>query len=98
MSLEEIESILHDNPTTEKVRDMLNAQLAVAESTINEAQRRRERIVTRLYSLEMDEASSSHEISLKSVDMFTVAAVRETMPKVEHISQRWNEIFTMIAE
>ena len=98
LSLEEIKSILHDNPTIERVRDMLNAQLALAESTINEAQHRRERILTRLHSLEVDATIPSYEISLKSVDMCTIAAVRETIPTVEQIPQRWNEIFTLIAE
>ncbi|MEM8529997.1 MAG: MerR family transcriptional regulator [Chloroflexota bacterium] len=98
LSLEEIKSILHDNPTTEKVRDMLHTQLAVAENTIHEAQHRRERILSRLHSLEVDKTIPSYEISLKSVDMCIVAAVRETIPTVEQIPQRWNELFTMIAE
>jgi len=98
LSLEEIKSILQDNPTVENVRDMLNAQLALAENTIDEAQRRRERIMNRLHNLEVDKTIPTYDISLKSVDMVTIATVRETIPTVEQIPARWNEIFTMIAE
>ncbi|MEL6406548.1 MAG: MerR family transcriptional regulator [Chloroflexota bacterium] len=98
LSLEEIKSILHEHPSVEDIHDMLNNQLALAENTIIEAQRRRERILTRIRAFEMDAKMPSHEISLKALDQLVVAAVRETIPTVEQIPQRWNEIFTMIAE
>ncbi len=46
-SLEEIAHILHNNLTTEEFRGMLKAQLALAESAIETAQLRRERIAAR---------------------------------------------------
>lgn len=98
LSLEEVKAILHENPSIEDIRDMLNTQLVLAENTIIGAQRRRERILSRIRNLDMDVTIPSHEISLKSVDRFIVAAVRETVPTIEQISQRWDEIFTMIAE
>lgn len=98
LSLEEIKRLLQDNPTIEEVRDILKAQLKLIDNTIDEAQRRRERISTRLNNLEMDSIFPSFEISLKAVDAFTVAAIRETIPTVEDIPQRWNALFTMIAE
>lgn len=98
LSLDEIKSILHENPTTEQLRDMLKAQLALAEDTIKDAERRRERIINRLHSLEEKENIPSYEISLKSVDILTIVSVRETIATVEQIPQRWNDLFTMIAE
>ncbi|MEM9950319.1 MAG: MerR family transcriptional regulator [Chloroflexota bacterium] len=98
LSLEEIKNILQDNPSVKDVREMLDTQLALAEKTIAEAQQQRERILARLHHLDTDEAMPTYEISLKPVEMLVIASVRETIATVEQIPQRWNEIFTMIAE
>jgi len=96
-SLEEIARILHDKPTTDELRGMLNAQLVLAESAIKTAQLRRERIVARLNHLTLEENMPTYEVTLKSVDTFTVATIRETVPTIEQMPQRMGEMFSTIA-
>lgn len=96
-SLEEVARILRDEPTTDELRGMLKAQLAVAENAIDAAQLRRERILTRLNYLNREENMPAFEVTLKSVDLLTVAAIRETVPAIEQIPQRWGEMFQAIA-
>ncbi|KAA3662376.1 MAG: MerR family transcriptional regulator, partial [Chloroflexi bacterium] len=97
LSLEEIARILRENLTADELRGMLKAQLVVTESTIEAAQRRRERILARLNYLNQEENMPAFDVTLKSVDAFTVAAIRETVPTIEQIPQRWGEMFMTIA-
>lgn len=97
LSLEEIKQILYENPTTETMRDMLNAQLASTEKIIDEAQRRHKRLIARLQSLE-DTTAPSYDVNVKSVQTLTIATIRETIPTIAQIPQRWNALFTTIAE
>ncbi len=96
-SLEEIARILRDQPTVDELRGMLKAQLALAESAIEAAQLRRERILTRLNYLNQEENMPAYDVTLKSVDACTVAAIRETVPTIEQIPHRWGEMFKTIA-
>jgi DNA-binding transcriptional MerR regulator len=96
-SLEEIARILRDKLTTDELRGMLKAQLVSAESAIETAQLRRERILTRLNHLSLEENMPAYEVTLKSVDALTVAAIRETVATIEQMPQRCGEIFNAIA-
>lgn len=96
-SLEEIARILRDQPTAAELRGMLTAQLVLVESAIETAQLRRERILARLNYLTLEEAMPAYEVTLKSVDALTIAAIRETVPTIEQVSQRWGEMFKTIA-
>ena len=95
-SLEEIARILRDNLTTDEFRGMLKAQLALAESAIAAAQRRRERILARLNDLSLEENMPPYQVTLKSVEALTVAAIRETVPMLDQVAQRWAEMFNTI--
>lgn len=97
LSLEQISRILQDDLTVDELRGMLKAQLVVAESEIETAQLRRERILTRLNSLALEENLAAYEVTLKSVEALTVATIRETIPTVEDVPQRLGELFNMIA-
>ncbi len=96
-SLEEIARILRDQPTVDELRGMLKAQLALAESAIEAAQLRRERILTRLNYLNQEENMPAYDVTLKSVDACTVAAIRETVPTIKQVPHRWGEMFKTIA-
>jgi DNA-binding transcriptional MerR regulator len=96
-SLEEIARVLRDKPTVEELRGMLKAQLVLAESAIETAQLRRERILARLNYLNLEENMPVYEVTLKSIDALIVAAIRETVPTIEQVSQRWGEMFHTIA-
>lgn len=97
VSLEEIARILRENLTTDELRGMLKAQLVLAESTIEATQLRRERILARLNYLTMEEDMPAYEVTLKSVEALTIAAIRETVLAVEHMPQRCGEMFNAIA-
>lgn len=96
-SLEEIARILRDKLTADELRGMLKAQLALAESAIDTAQLRRERILARLNYLNLEENMPAYEVTLKSVEALTIAAIRETVPTIEQVPQRWGEMFNTIA-
>lgn len=96
-SLEEIARILRDNPSTEELRGMLKAQLASAESAIEAAQLRREKIQARLNYLNLEDNMPAFEVTLKPIEAFTVASMREIVPMFEQVSQRIGEMFHAIA-
>ncbi|MBK9054253.1 MAG: MerR family transcriptional regulator [Chloroflexi bacterium] len=96
-SLEEIARILREELTTDELRGMLKAQLVLAESTIETAELRRQRILARLNNLTLEENMPAYEVTLKSVDMLTVATIREIIPAIEQMPQRCGEMFNTIA-
>ena len=96
-SLEEIAHILRDKPTAAELRGMLKAQLALAETAIETAQLRREKIQARLNYLTLEENMPAYEVTLKPVEPLTVAAIRETVPTLAQVSLRLGELFSTIA-
>jgi len=96
-SLEEIARILRDKPTADELRGMLKAQLVLAESAIETAQLRREKIQARLNYLTLEENMPAYEVTLKPTEVVTVAAIRETVPTIEQVSNRLGEMFNTIA-
>lgn len=97
LSLEQVGRILSDHLTVDELRGMLKAQLVMAESEIETAKMRWERIRSRLNSLALEENLSAYEVTLKSIDALTVAAIRETIPTVEQVPQRLGEMFNTLA-
>ena len=96
-SLAEITRILRDKLTPDELRGMLKAQLVLAESAIETAQLRQERIQARLNYLNLEENMPAYEVTLKPVDTLTVAAIREIVPTIDQVPQRIGEMFYTIA-
>jgi DNA-binding transcriptional MerR regulator len=96
-SLEEIARILQEKLTSDQLRGMLRAQLVRVESEIDSAQARRERVLARLNHLNLEDTMPAYEVTLKSVDKHTVAAIRENVPSIEQMPQRCSEMFDTIA-
>ncbi len=96
-SLEEIAHILRNNPTPDELRGMLKAQLALAESAVETALLRRERIMAHLNHLNQEGNMPAYEVTLKPVEALTIAAIRKTVPALEQMSQHWAEMFNTIA-
>ncbi|MGJ3240343.1 MAG: MerR family transcriptional regulator [Anaerolineae bacterium] len=97
LSLDEIKRILRQTLTVDEVRGMLREHLVLTESTIEEAQRRRQGILARLERLDTKEEMPQYEIRLKSAESVIVVAIREVIPTVEQIPRQWNQMFTKIA-
>jgi DNA-binding transcriptional MerR regulator len=95
-SLEEIARILQGQPTNEELRGMFKAQLARAENEMQTAQERRERILTRLSTLNLEVGMPAYEVTLKPVEELTVAAIREVVPTIEQMPQRCSVMFDTI--
>src|SRR5512133_248258 len=93
LSLDQIARILQDKLTAEELCGMLKAQLVQAESAIAAAELRRERILSRLNYLELEENMPAYEVSLKAIDAHTIAAIRETVPAIEQMGQRCDAMF-----
>ena len=95
-SLEEVALILQEKLTNEELRGMLKAQLLRAEQDVRAAQVRRERILARLNTLNLEDEMPAYEVTLKPVDQLTVAAIRKTIPALEEMPQRCSEMFDAI--
>jgi DNA-binding transcriptional MerR regulator len=95
-SLEEIARILRDQPTHEELRGMLKAQLVRAEQDIEAARLRHERILTRLNTINLEEAMPDYEVSLKSVEQKSIASIREVVPTIEQMPERCSWMFDTI--
>ena len=95
-SLEEIARILQEKLTNEELHGMLKAQLLRAEQDVRAAQVRRERILARLNTLNLEDEMPAYEVTLKPVDQLTVAAIRKTIPTLEDMPQRCSEMFDAI--
>ena len=95
-SLEEIARILQDKLTNDQLRGMLKAQLVRAESDIQAAELRRERILARLHNLNLEDTMSAYNVTLKPVEKLTVAAIRESVPTIEQMPQRCGEMFAAL--
>jgi DNA-binding transcriptional MerR regulator len=95
-SLEEIARILRDKLTTDQLRGMLKAQLARAETEIESAQSRRQRVMARLNFLNLEDNMPAYEVTLKPVEKLTVAAIREMVPHIEQMPQRCSQMFDVI--
>ncbi len=96
-TLEAIARILQEKTTGDELRGMLKAQLALAECEMESANLRRERILSRLKSLTLEEDMPEYEVVLKSVEALTIAAVREIVPAIEEMPQRCSALFEQIA-
>lgn len=96
-SLDEIARILQQKLTNDQLRGMLKAQLVRAESDIQAAELRRERIIARLKYLNLEDDMPAYEVTVKPVDKLTVAAMREIVPTIDQMPERCSEMFDTIA-
>ncbi|HSL31927.1 MAG TPA: MerR family transcriptional regulator [Anaerolineales bacterium] len=95
-SLEEIARILREKLSNAELRGMLKAQLMRVEQEAQAAQLRRERILARLNSLNLEDDMPEYEVTLKPVERLTIAAIRETVPAVEDMPERCSQMFDTI--
>lgn len=97
-SLEEIARILQEDLTSEEVRGMLKMQQVTAAREVQTAQDRLNRIIARLNNLNLEDDMSAFDVTLKSVEALTIAAIREVVPDAEQIPERCNDLFSTIAQ
>jgi DNA-binding transcriptional MerR regulator len=95
-SLEEIARIFQENLTNDQLRGMLKAQLIRAESDIQAAQLRQERILTRLHYLNLEDNMPKYEVTVKPGTALTIAAIREVVPTIEQMPERCSVMFDTI--
>ncbi|HEU0295830.1 MAG TPA: MerR family transcriptional regulator [Anaerolineales bacterium] len=96
-SLDEIARILQQELTSDQIRGMLKAQLVRAESEIESAQSRRGRVLARLNYLDLEDTMPAYEVTLKTIEKHTVAAIRENVPTIEQMPERCSEMFDTLA-
>lgn len=96
-SLDEIARILQQELTSDQIRGMLKAQLVRAETEIESAQSRRGRVLARLNYLDLEDTMPAYEVTLKTVEKHTVAAIRENVPTIEQMPERCSEMFDTLA-
>ena len=97
-SLEEVARILQDDVTSDELRGMLKMQLVMAESDMQVVQSRLNRIIARLKYLNLEDDMTAYDVTIKSVEAFTVAAIREVVPDIEQVPERCGALFDTIAQ
>jgi DNA-binding transcriptional MerR regulator len=97
-SLDEIARILQEKLTNDQLRGMLKMQLVAAERDLRVTQSRLDRIKARLNYLTAEDQMPTYEVTLKSVEAQTIAAIREVVPTIEQMPQRCSLMFDTIAE
>lgn len=97
-SLEEIARILQEPLTNDQLRGMLKMQMVTAERELQSTQSRLDQITARLKYLDMEEQMPAYEVTLKTVEPLTIAAIREVVPKVEQMPERCGAMFQAVAE
>ena len=96
-SLVEIARILQNELTDDELRGMLKMQQQTAETELINVQSRLDRIKARLQYLNSEDKSNMYDISLKSVEAQTVAAIRETVASADMMPERCSALFNTIA-
>ncbi|MBK8899914.1 MAG: MerR family transcriptional regulator [Anaerolineaceae bacterium] len=97
-SLEEIARILQNDLSDDELRGMLKLQLIAAEREMEAVQSRLNLVTTRLQYLKLEDDMTAYEVTLKSVNTHTVAAIREVVRDVEQVPERCNTLFSTIAQ
>ena len=97
LSLAEIARILQDRLTDDELRGMLKMQQHMAEVELETVQMRLDRIKTRLMYL-TENNMTQYEVTLKSVEAQTVAAVREEVATIDQMPERCGVLFDTIAQ
>ncbi len=92
-SLEEIIRIFQENLTNDQLRGMLKMQQILAESELQAAQSRLDRIMARLNYLDLEDNMPTYEVTLKPVETVTIAGIRELIPTIEQIDAHGFKMF-----
>lgn len=92
-SLEQIAKLLDDNLPPGEIRGMLRLKQAELQQLLEEEQARLLRVETRLKQIEREDKMPNYEVVLKKVEPIKVAAIRDTMPNYDQMSQLFSELF-----
>ena len=79
-TLNQIRSMLNENPSSAEIRGMLRLKEAELENLIKEEQERLERIKVRLRQIEREDMPRDYDILVKPVEAYTIASARGIIP------------------
>lgn len=92
-SLEQIAKLLDDNLSPSEIYGMLRLKQAQLEQLLVEQQARLLRVEARLKQIEREDKMPNYEVVPKKVEPIKVAAIRDTMPNYDQMSQLFTELF-----
>jgi len=96
LSLEEIGQLLVNNPSTEKVIELLREKREKAIARLYEEETRLRRVEEWLKRVEKEGAMPDYDIVIKKVETVKVASVRDVIPSYDEISGLFNELFSYL--
>ncbi|MGE5551008.1 MAG: MerR family transcriptional regulator [Bacteroidota bacterium] len=93
LSLEEIKTLLDEEPTADQIRGMLRLKKFEAEERVAEERARLVRVEARLIQIEREGKMPMYEVVLKKIPAQRVAAVRRNIPDYGHLGELYGELF-----
>lgn len=97
LSLEEINILLADNPSAEKVIELLRVKREAAIARLYEEETRLRRVEEWLKRLEKEGTMPDYDIVVKKLEATQVASVRDIVPSYGEVSRLFNELFSYLA-
>ena len=95
-SLDEISRILTDNPSTEKVHEILQVKHKEILGRLREEEIRLKKVEEWLIKIEKAGALPEYDILLKKIEPLTVASVRHIVPTYNDISWLYKDLFSYL--
>jgi effector-binding domain-containing protein len=96
LSLDEIGRILTDNPSTEKMIELLKVKQQETLSRLREERDRLKRVEEWLRKVEKEGAMPVYDVVIKRVEAQTVASVRDIIPTYGDVSKLYQELFSYL--
>lgn len=97
LSLEEINQLLADNPSAEKVIELLRAKREAAIARLYEEESWLRRVEEWLRRIEKEGAMPEYDVVIKKLEAVKVASVRDVIPSYNEVSRLFNELFSYLA-
>lgn len=101
-SLQQVKDLLHNNLPNDQLRGMLMMKQVELEREVQDTHARLARVEARLQQIEQEGKPPLYDVTSKSSDQMTIAAVRQLVPKPEEMEyfcdQMYSELYEGLAE
>jgi effector-binding domain-containing protein len=98
LSLDEIGRILTDNPSTEKIIELLRMKQRETLSRLREEGERLKRVEEWLSTVEKEGAMPVYDVVIKRVEALNVASLRNIIPTYADVSKLYQELFAYLGK
>lgn len=95
-SLEQIRTVLHDNPSVEQLRGMLRLKQAELERQVADQQERLRRVAARLKQIEQEGTMPAQEVIIKEVPVLRVISWRGVVENYAAQGELWGKLMGVV--